>query len=132
MTSPATTVLQAVALSLPAVALYMTVLTNLYQTPDEAKAQYESVNEGILETETHRGFVSYTIAEEGLDFRLSVLSLLALALSAIALIWGIVLNSEYFSWMGFMVASIGFTALVAALAHTAYASIRVLYPPTSD
>jgi hypothetical protein len=121
-----------VALSLPAIALYMTVLTNLYQTPDEAKAQYpspESAKGGRFEMETHRGFVSYTIAEEGWDFRLSVLSLLALVAAAIALIFGIVLDSELISWIGIGITSVGLGMLVVALAYTAYASIRLLYPP---
>lgn len=135
MAIPAEITLQAVALSLPAVALYMTVLTNLYQTPDEAIAQHlspESREGGKLEYETHRGFVSYTTAEEGWDFRLSVLSLISLVSATIALIWGVAIKSNFIYWIGAIIASIGFALLVAALAYTAYASIRIMYPPTSD
>lgn len=132
------TVLQTVALSLPAIALYMTVLNELYQIVDEAQKVHTHPESPSLdphrpaggrdEIEVNRGFVTYSTAMKGTDFRLAVVSLSFLILATIALIIATASTLSWIRWIGVGLSIVGFATLVAALIYTAYASFRQLYP----
>lgn len=96
MAETAGTVLQTVALSLPAVALYMTVLNELYLKVEKAKEPMSRGNMPVFretgptvpadEDNIMRDFVTVTRAMNGLDFRLAALSLFFLVCSALLLV----------------------------------------------
>jgi len=131
-------VLQIVALSLPAIALYMSVLTELYEVVDQAKALYPDpdspayqegrMGEGQIENEVLRGFVTYSVAETGWDFRLATVSLLCLVLSAPFLMLALGLGNQWVSLAGIGLAALGFLVLSVALGYTVFASLKLLYP----
>lgn len=130
--------LQVVALSLPAVALYMGVLSDLYNDatlarkryPDPESEAFESPGPNRCEVDhkVHREFVTLTTAMDGWDFRLATLSLVGLSLSAVFLLPSMTIPSETLYWIGILCATIGFNLLVAALVYTAYASFFEKYP----
>jgi hypothetical protein len=138
MIDPASTVLQVVALTLPAVALYMGVLNDLYEEIDQAKQPRQDPNspafersgpvEGKIDIEVDRAFVTYTTLMEGIDFKLSVFSLIFLLLGAIVLTVSLIIELKYIFTIGIGCAILGFGFLVAALCYTAYASFKQLYP----
>lgn len=131
-------VLQVVALSLPAVALYMGVLSDLYEDAALARSQYPDLDSdafegpgpasGKMEHKVHREYVTLTTVMDGLDFRLATLSLVALTLSVVVLLPTLVSMIERLYWIGVGVATIGFVLLVIALFYTAYASFCELFP----
>lgn len=138
MLNPASTVLQVVALTLPAVALYMGVLNDLYEKIDQAKQPRQDPNspafersgpvEGKIDIEVDRAFITYTTLMEGTDFKLSVFSLIFLLLAAITLTISLVIELRYTLAIGIGCAAFGFGFLVLALSYTAYASFKQLYP----
>lgn len=131
-------VLQVVALSLPAVALYMGVLSDLYEGAALARSQYPDPDSdafegrgpasGKVEHKVHREYVTLTTVMDGLDFRLATLSLVALTLSVVVLLPTLVSMIKMLYWAGVGVAIIGFGLLVAALSYTAYAIFYELFP----
>lgn len=130
--------LQVVALSLPAVALYMTVLNELHQdvarvdsiSPDQNSPAYEGPGPatGRIDHELHRDYVTLTISMDGTDFRLATISFLALLVAAITLVVSVVVSVEWVFLLGAGVTVVAFGFLVAALGYTVYASFRGLYP----
>jgi len=138
MIGDAAVVLQAVALSLPAVALYMTVLTELHNdvvraqglSPDPDSPAYEGPGpvQGKIEHIHHHGFLTLTIAEDAWDFRLAAISLAGLVLAAIVLVVSVVLRVEQVYWVGAGLTVVALGILTAALAWTVYASLNQLYP----
>ena len=102
--SDAGVLLQAIALTLPAVALYMTVLVELHEdvvrarglSPDPDSPAFEGPGsvQGKMEHIQHHDFVTLTIAMDGMDFRLATGSFLGLLLAAIALLVSIILGSQ--------------------------------------
>lgn len=135
------TVLQTIALSLPAVALYMTVLNELYVKVENAEEPMSRGNEPVFakmgptvqpqEDNILRGFVTVTRAMNGLDFRLATVSLFLLVVSAFLLVLSLVVSVEYIRRIGMVAAVGGFAVLALALAYTAYASFSQLYPESS-
>lgn len=132
------TVLQVVALSLPAVALYMGVLSDLYEDAALARSHYPDPGSeafqrsgpatGEIEHKIHREYVTLTTVMDGLDFRLATLSLVALTLSAVFLLPALVTTVQLLYWAGVGIATIGFGLLVTALSYTAYATFFEMYP----
>jgi len=139
MTSPtAGTVLQTVALSLPAVALYMTVLNELYMKVEKAEEPmtrgdmpvFTKVGPTVSPEEDNvlRGFVTVTRSMNGLDFRLAVLCLFFLAISALVLVISLATDFIIIRWVGMGLTVVGFGLLAAALGWTAYATFWEQYP----
>lgn len=131
-------VLQVVALSLPAVALYMGVLSEVYEDAALAQSMYPKPDSdafegpgpamGKMEHEVHREYVTLTTVMDGLDFRLATLSLVALTLSAVFLLPSLAAPVPLLYWIGVGIATIGFGLLVGALSYTAYATFYEKFP----
>jgi hypothetical protein len=131
-------VLQVVALSLPAVALYMGVLSDVYEDAALARSRYPDPDSdafdgpgpasGEMEHKVHREYVTLTTVMDGLDFRLATLSLVTLALSVVFLLPTLVSMVQVLYWVGVGVATIGFGLLVVALSYTACASFYEMFP----
>ncbi|REA05885.1 hypothetical protein DEQ92_06385 [Haloferax sp. Atlit-6N] len=131
-------VLQVIALSLPAVALYMGVLSDIYEDAALARSMYPDPSSdafqgpgpatGEIENKVHREYVTLTTVMDGLDFRLATLSLVALTLSVVLLLPTLVTTVQSLYWAGVGIATIGFGLLVAALSYTAYATFFEMYP----
>lgn len=131
-------ILQVIALTLPAVALYMGVLSDVYEDaalaqsryPDPSSDAYEGSGPpvGEIEHKVHREYVTLTTVMDGLDFRLATLSMVALTLSVVFLLPSLVTPIQELYWAGVGVATIGFSLLVVALCYTTYASYQRLYP----
>jgi len=139
MTSATTgTVLQTVALTLPAVALYMTVLNELYVKVEKAEQPMSRGNQPVFrkpgptiegdEDNILRGFVTVTRSMNGCDFRLAVLSLFFFVLSALVLVASLAIDAVVVRWVGITFTVTGFGLLSAALAWTAYATFYRQYP----
>jgi len=132
------TVLQTVALSLPAVALYMSVLNELYVKVEKAEEPMSRDNQPVFrkmgptvqadEDNILRGFVTVTRAMNGLDFRLAALSLFFLVVAALVLVVSLAVNIVVVQWVGMGLTVIAFGLLAAALAWTAYATFFGQYP----
>lgn len=132
------TILQVVALTLPAVALYMGVLSDLYEDAVLARSLYPDPSSdafqgpgpatGKIEDRVHREYVTLTTVMDGFDFRLATLSLIALTLSAVFLIPALVTPVQVLYWVGVAIATIGFSLLVTSLSYTAYATFFEMYP----
>lgn len=131
-------VLQVVALSLPAVALYMGVLSDIYEDAALARSRYPDPDSdafkgsgpvsGKVDHKVHREYVTLTTVMDGLDFRLATLSMVALTLSAVLLLPAMATTIQMLHWAGVGVATIGFGLLVVALSYTAYASFYEMFP----
>lgn len=137
MTEVSNTVLQTVALSLPAVALYMTVLNDIYVKIEKAEkpmsqggGAFAKMGPRVQPDEDNilRGFVTVTRSMNGFDFRIAAISLFFLVISAIFLILSLPIENPYLGWIGMGIAAIGFAFLALELAYTAYASFLMLYP----
>jgi len=133
------TILQTIALSLPAVALYMTVLNELYVAVEKAEEPMSREMMGPMkfrptpeiepkEDNILRGFVTVTRAMNGLDFQLATVSLFLLVVSALLLVLHLAVTVVYIRWVGMMTAVGGFGVLALALAYTAFASVFQRYP----
>jgi len=136
--SDAGVLLQAIALTLPAVALYMNVLVELHEDvvrarglsldPDSPAFEGPGSVQGKMEHIQHHDFVTLTIAMDGMDFRLATGSFLGLLLAAIALLVSIILGSQVAVLIGAVLSIISFVVLAGALLWTVYASMNRLYP----
>lgn len=135
------TVLQTIALSLPAVALYMTVLNEIYMKVEKAEMPKSRGNSPVFtkmgpsaqqdEDNILRGFVTVTRAMNGLDFRLATVSLFLFVVSAMLLVIFLAVSIVYIRWLGMLTTVLGFVALASALAYTTYSSIYQMYPESS-
>jgi len=131
-------VLQVVALSLPAVALYMGVLSEVYEDAALAQSRYPDPDSdafdgpgpavGEIEHKVHREYVTLTTVMDGLDFRLATLSLVSLSLSVVFLLPSLATEILVLYWIGVGVATTGFALLVVALSYTSYATFYEKYP----
>lgn len=135
------TVLQTVALALPAVALYMTVLVELYKKVEQAQAPMSRNQRPVLrkanpmqsgtEDNYMRGFVTVTRAMNALDLRLALLSLIVLILATILLLVSLLVDYVVIQSVGVLTAVLGFILLGGALAYTVYASVEQLFPEST-
>lgn len=135
------TVLQTIALSLPAVTLYMTVLNELYVKVKKAEEPMSRGDRPVFtkmsptvqpdEDNILRGFVTVTRAMNGLDFRLATVSLFLLVVSALLLVLYLAVSITYIRWIGMLTTVLGFVALALALVYTTYASFCQMYPESS-
>ncbi|WP_049943379.1 hypothetical protein [Halolamina sp.] len=139
MVDTAGTVLQTIALSLPAVALYMTVLNELYvkveqaEEPKRGRSTRDTVAVARSDSNPNddnilRAFVTVTRSMNGCDFRLATLSLFFLVASALLLVLFLAVSVVYIRGIGMVTAVVGFALLALALAYTTYASFYQLYP----
>lgn len=104
--------LQIIALALPAIALYLTVLVELYS---------ESHQESGLEP---TGVIKLTQADNELDFALALLSFVVLLVSAIFLIVSIAVPKSIILDIGTGILVLGFIVGLLAVATTAKRSIQ--------
>jgi hypothetical protein len=135
------TILQTIALSLPAVALYMTVLNELYVKIEKAEEPMSRNNRPVFaktgqtvqpdEDNILRGFVTVTRAMNGWDFRLATLSLFFLIISTLSFVLFLAVSINYIRWIGTLTTILGFVALASALLYTACASFFQMYPESS-
>lgn len=119
--------LQFVGLSLPAVALYMTVLTEVFMRP-HVKQIPELVNEGSTVKLTGDNIEHHTVtitkAQTTYEFIAAELALGILTFSGILVIGAIVLTSDVVFIAGLVIAAVGYAIFGVSPLLLSYKTIR--------
>lgn len=128
--------LQIVALTLPAIALYLTVLTDIYYEHTEASKPYQDPDSDAFEEKgrlrsgpgikVHRSIVRLNTATEQKDFATALLSLSFFLLSAITLTIAVMADSSLLLQGGMLLTATGFAAMLVALFFTVYVSLEAI------
>jgi hypothetical protein len=119
--------LQFIGLSLPAVALYMTVLTEVFMRP-YVKQIPELVNEGSTVTLTAEDMEHHTVtitnAQTTYEFIAAELALGILTIAGLLVIGAIVLTSDVVFMVGIVTAAVGYVVFGVSPLLLAYKTIR--------